>query len=196
MAIGRVTTRPGADDTAEPHTTAITTCSRMAEVETFASLATVEAHMRGLTRALQVVAVNDGAEWIQWVIDLHRPTAVRIVDFPHAAQRLSAIATTVWGEGQAEAQTWFVAQRHPLRHAGPEPICSARSIRAQRPRLLSMRSISPSGWRFSSTQCFRRRGGRLVAAVSRAPAHGDRSSAGGVRKVPGNAKRLDEQLLI
>jgi hypothetical protein len=125
MAIGLVTSRPGADGIVEPHTTAITTFSRMAEAETFASLATVEAHARGLTLARQVVAVNDGAEWIQRVIDLHCPEAVRIVDFPHAAQRLSAIATAVWGEGQADGQTWFVTQRQHLRHAGPEPVLAA-----------------------------------------------------------------------
>jgi hypothetical protein len=125
MAIGRVTARPGADGTVEPHTTAITTFSRMAEAETFASLATVEAHTRGLTLARQVVAVNDGAEWIQRVIDLHCPTAVRIVDFPHAAQRLSAIASVVWGEGHPDGQAWFVTHRHRLRHEGPQPVLAA-----------------------------------------------------------------------
>lgn len=125
MAIGQVTTRPGPDGCGEPHTTAITTFSRMAEAETFASLATVEAHARGLTCAPQVGAVNDGAEWIQRVIDLHCPEAVRIVDFPHAAQRLSAIAAVVWGEGHGEGQAWFVTQRHHLRHAGPGPVLTA-----------------------------------------------------------------------
>ena len=134
MAIGQVTRRPGTQGNLETHTSAITTFSRMAEAELFGSLATVEAHTRALTLARQVVAVNDGAEWIQRVVDLHCPTAVRVIDFPHAAQRLSAIAAVVWGEGQGQAQAWFVRERHNLRHSGPEPVLAAiRQLRAQYP---------------------------------------------------------------
>lgn len=32
--------------------------------------------------AVQVCAVMDGAEWIDGVVDLHRPDALRILDFP------------------------------------------------------------------------------------------------------------------
>ena len=39
----------------------------------------------------------DGAEWLQRFVDLHAPDAVRILDFPHAAQRLAPIAQAVWG---------------------------------------------------------------------------------------------------
>lgn len=38
-----------------------------------------------------MVAVTDGAEWIQKFIDHHRFDAVRILDFPHAAE-CSALA--------------------------------------------------------------------------------------------------------
>jgi hypothetical protein len=135
LAIGQVTRRPGAKGSLETHTSAITTFSRMAEAELFGSLATVEAHTRGVTLARQVVAVNDGAEWIQRVVDLHCPTATRIIDFPHAAQRLSAIAAAVWGEGQEQAQAWFVRERHELRHNGPEPVLAAiHQLQAEYPK--------------------------------------------------------------
>jgi hypothetical protein len=37
-----------------------------------------------LEKAATVVAVNDGAGWIQSFIDYHCPQAVRIIDFAHA----------------------------------------------------------------------------------------------------------------
>ncbi len=43
----------------------------------------------GVTQAKAVCAVTDGADWIQGFIDLHRPAALRILDFPHAAEHLN-----------------------------------------------------------------------------------------------------------
>ena len=63
--------------------------------EDFTRLMLVETHRRGLERSPQVGAVVDGAEWLQGVIDYHAPKAVRILDFAHAAQRLSAIAQVI-----------------------------------------------------------------------------------------------------
>ena len=62
--------------------------SRMAEHQSFARLATVETQRRGTEGAGTVCAVVDGAEWQQKFIDLHRPDAVRILDWCHAAPRL------------------------------------------------------------------------------------------------------------
>jgi hypothetical protein len=52
--------------------------SRLAEH--FAEAALVETHRRGLVRATEVCAVQDGAEWLQGFIDYHRADAVRILD--------------------------------------------------------------------------------------------------------------------
>jgi hypothetical protein len=51
----------------------------------------VETVRRGVTEAKQVCAVMDGAEWIDGLVDLHRPDALRILDFPHAAQAVGTI---------------------------------------------------------------------------------------------------------
>jgi hypothetical protein len=71
--------------------------SRLTDAETFGRLATVETERRGVCAAKEVCAVQDGAEWIQGFVDLHRPDAVRILDFAHAAGYLSEKARA--GEG-------------------------------------------------------------------------------------------------
>jgi hypothetical protein len=68
------------------HTSALSSCSRMADAASFTRLATVETHRRGTTTATAVAAVMDGAEWEQGVTDHHRPDAVRILDGPHAIE--------------------------------------------------------------------------------------------------------------
>ncbi len=77
--------------------------ARMVEAQDFADLALVETRRRGLEDATQVAAVTDGAVWLQGLIEVLCPQAVRILDFPHAAQRLSesAEASASGGDGAA-----------------------------------------------------------------------------------------------
>ena len=99
-------------------TTALSYCSRLADVEHFNAAVLVELHRRGVESAGEVAAVSDGAEWIQGFLDLHCPQAVRILDFAHAAERVALI-------GQALAPTesdWLSQQLHRLKHTGPEPL--------------------------------------------------------------------------
>jgi hypothetical protein len=92
--------------------------SRLAESSQFERLALVETQRRGVETAGAVAAVTDGAEWIQKFIDYHRGDAVRILDFPHAAEYVSDIAQALWGE-QTELQTqWWEAQLHQLKQEG------------------------------------------------------------------------------
>jgi len=44
-----------------------------------------------LQRDGEVRAVTDGAEWIQAFVSFHRSDALRIPDFPHAAERITQI---------------------------------------------------------------------------------------------------------
>jgi hypothetical protein len=60
--------------------------SRMTDAETFERLAEGEMRRRGVRDAQSICAVTDAAVWLQSFIDLHRPDAVRILDFPHAAE--------------------------------------------------------------------------------------------------------------
>lgn len=106
--------------------------ARLAEAETFSQLALVETHRRGLERAQAVCAVTDGAEWLQGFVQEHRPDAVRILDFPHAAGYVSQI-------GQAVADlppTWLDEQLHTLKHKGPTAVLAAlRTLAAGHPHL-------------------------------------------------------------
>lgn len=96
--------------------------SRCLESDEFARQALVETHRRGVERAERVCAVCDGAEWEQKFIDYHRADAVRILDFPHAAEYVAASGRSVYGEGSAEFTRWFDARRHQLRHGKQEEV--------------------------------------------------------------------------
>jgi hypothetical protein len=96
--------------------------SRLTDAQTFQRQTLVETHKRGVENAESVVAVTDGAEWIQKFINHHRHDALRILDFPHAAERLNAIAQIIWGEASEKATAWFKEQRHRLKQEGPEPV--------------------------------------------------------------------------
>ena len=98
--------------------------SRLTDAATFTDLAAGEVHRRGVETAGVVAGVVDGAEWCQQFLDRHRPDAVRILDFPHAAQRLSDVAEAVWGAGPV-AQEWATVQRTELRAGDPAAVLAA-----------------------------------------------------------------------
>jgi hypothetical protein len=104
------------------HTDKLSYFSRMIDSDTFQRLALVETHRRGVETASQVGAVTDGSDWIQGFVDFHRPDAIRILDFPHAGDHLSAVGQAVFGEGSTEAQAWLATQMHQLKHAGPTSV--------------------------------------------------------------------------
>lgn len=103
---------------------ALSYCSRMTDAATFITLAAGEVHRRGVETAGCVAGVVDGAEWCQQFLQAHRPDAVRILDFPHAAQRLSDVAEAVWGPGEV-ARTWAATQRTALREGDPAAVLAA-----------------------------------------------------------------------
>jgi hypothetical protein len=108
----------------EVHTSELSYFSRMTDHETFGRLATVETHRRGTESAGKVCAVNDGADWEQGFVDLHRPDAVRILDWGHAAEHLSAGVQAVLGAGAAQTSEWLGAALHELRHGDSEKVLS------------------------------------------------------------------------
>ncbi|MDQ6669667.1 MAG: hypothetical protein M3069_02715 [Chloroflexota bacterium] len=117
LAIGEVEVRPGADDLPEAHTTNLTYFSRLADAETFTRQAYVEAYQRGTESAGVVCAVQDGAEWLQGLVDVLRPDAVRILDFPHAVEHLTKAAQPSLGVGTPTLRAWLDEQAHTLKHA-------------------------------------------------------------------------------
>jgi len=117
LAIGEVEVRRGADGLPEAHTTNLTYFSRLADAETFTRQAYVEAYQRGTESAGVVCAVQDGAEWLQGLVDVLRPDAVRILDFPHAVEHLTAAAQPSLGIGTPTFAAWLDQQAHALKHA-------------------------------------------------------------------------------
>jgi hypothetical protein len=127
LAVGEVGVPPmvPVPDDWEVHTTGLSYFSRLADAETFGRVATVETHRRGVETAETVIGVVDGAAWCQSFLDLHRPDCVRILDFPHAVEHLSAAAQASFGPGTAETSAWLAPQIHTLKTGAPEHVLDA-----------------------------------------------------------------------
>ena len=93
--------------------------ARLADAETFATQALAELHRVGLDGAHAVAAVQDGAPWLQGFVDYHRPDALRILDWPHAAEHLTDLAEAVMGPGTAHAKRAATRLRTWLWQEGP-----------------------------------------------------------------------------
>jgi len=102
------------------HTRKLSYFSRLTDAEQFTRSCLGELHRRGLEQSQSVCAVQDGAEWLQSFVDYHRPDAVRILDFPHAAQRIASIGQALFDE--STASTWIGQKLHALKHAGPDAL--------------------------------------------------------------------------
>lgn len=90
--------------------------SRMAHHVSFTRSATIETHRRGVEQAAVVIAVNDGAEWIQEFLEHHRPDAVRILDWAHASGYIHAAGHAAFGD---PCGAWCDNQIRLLRHEDP-----------------------------------------------------------------------------
>jgi hypothetical protein len=110
---------------AEVRTTNLSYFARMTDHETFGRQALGELDRRGTFGVATVVAVADGAEWIQGVVDLHRPDAVRVLDFAHAVGYPARAAQEATGVGTAAASEWLATWAHELRHGDPERVLAA-----------------------------------------------------------------------
>ncbi len=104
------------------HSTELSYFSRLTDAETFTRLATVETHRRGVERAQEVCAVTDGAVWEQGFVDVQRQDAIRILDFPHATEYLTAAGQVVHGEDTPELKTWLTDTSHELKHGSPDTV--------------------------------------------------------------------------
>src|SRR5438132_9457225 len=100
----------------------ISSFSRLCEAERFAEAALLETHRRGLDQAAEVCAVQDGAEWLQGLVDYHRADAVRILDFAHAAEYVNEIGQAVQAAGGKLPARWLEGVLHRLKHQGPQRV--------------------------------------------------------------------------
>lgn len=103
-------------------TTTLSSVSRMTDAITCPELAEGDMERRPVRHAEPVAAVMDGAEWLQGVVDGHRPDAVRMLDVPHAAHRISAILETVQHAGCPLPHDALARSLHLLTHGGPGPV--------------------------------------------------------------------------
>lgn len=118
VAIGAVERRKHKDEE-EIVTTKLTYFARMAPAATFADQASAEVRRRGVERAKEVCAIQDGAEWIQGFVHGHRHDALRILDFAHAAEYVAEIAEKVRASGGHLPPKWVDGVLHRLKHEGP-----------------------------------------------------------------------------
>jgi hypothetical protein len=136
LAVGEVEPLQPSSDGPLSQTTNLSYFSRRTDSTSFADQALVELHRRGIETAKRVGAVVDGAEWCQQFIDVHKPDALRILDFPHAAEYVSAIGQSVGEDGPLLTETQLAQQLHDLKHSGPQEVLSdLRALLAAQPTL-------------------------------------------------------------
>jgi hypothetical protein len=116
VAVGRVEVETNREGVPEAHARDLRYFSRLADAETFTREAGVELHRAGIATTRTVCGVMDGAEWEQTFLDVHRPEAIRILDFPHAVEYLTRAAQATWGVEAAGAEAWIHEQAPVLKH--------------------------------------------------------------------------------
>ncbi len=121
MAVGEFATewKPGSWES-QVKTRNLSYFSRSYQAREFEWDAWLELHRRGVENAQTVVAVNDGAEWIQSFLDHNCRQAVRIIDFAHAAGYVAKAGKAIWDEESAQFKGWFGDACHRLKHRAPE----------------------------------------------------------------------------
>lgn len=108
-----------------PHARELSYFSRHGAADAFIRQTTVPTYECGTRGAGTVVAVSDGATWIQELLDEQCPAAVRILDFPHAVSSLSAAAQAAFGAGTREAAVWLDEWAPRLKTGDPQTVLEA-----------------------------------------------------------------------
>jgi hypothetical protein len=108
----------------EPRVVELSSFSRLVDAEKFCQLAEVEMRTRHILQAKQVCAVMDGADWLQEFVDVHREDAVRILDFPHAAEHVNALLEALVKAGYTFPPQMLTRCLHILKHRGPSFLLS------------------------------------------------------------------------
>ena len=122
LAIGEVETHTSAKGESLVKVTHLSYFSRMTDSATFEKLSEGEIRYRRVREAIEICAVTDGAIWLQHFFDLHRPNALRILDFPHAAEYVNEIGEMARAHGCHLPKKWLDGVLHRLKHEGPDRV--------------------------------------------------------------------------
>lgn len=91
-----------------------------------------EAVRRGVTRAVKVIVLGDGAPWIWGIAEEHFPGATQIVDLYHAREHLANLAKIVYKVGSLRWKQWLAARVEELDAVEVEAlVLSLRRLRPQ-----------------------------------------------------------------
>ncbi len=122
VAIGEPQEKLNAEGETEIHVGHLSYFSQLADASTFTDLAEVEMRRRKVAEAKQVCAVMDGADWLQTFTERHRPDALRILDFPHAAEHITKLLEALEKAGMRFPPQMLDRCLHILKHRGPRPL--------------------------------------------------------------------------
>lgn len=154
------------------HTRNLSYFSRKVNSQAFETLALTEMHRRGVENARAVAAVMDGAEWLQTFTDYHCPQAVRILDFPYAAEHISPFGDFLHGEQTAENKTWLREHLLQLKHEGPAKLLADFQKHQRKHPAIELICNNLAYLKKRETQmqypAFQVQGCQLAAALSRA----------------------------
>ena len=89
--------------------------------------------------APDVCGVVDGADWCQPFVAWHGPEALRILDFPHAAEYVSAAGRSVFGAESDALPGWLDQQLTELKHGDPNRVLAVLAA------LPAVRQVGPAG---------------------------------------------------
>lgn len=107
---------------------------RVATAEAFSRTALVEWDQRGGEHARTVVAIQDGAPWIQSLIDYHCPRAIRVIDFAHAQAYVATVGRAIHGADTTAFSQWYARMSRQLGHQPPQrTLAELRLLQRQYP---------------------------------------------------------------
>jgi endogenous inhibitor of DNA gyrase (YacG/DUF329 family) len=122
VAIGEPQEKLNSEGEKEIHVGKLSYFSRLADASTFTKLAAVEIWRRKVKEAKEGCAVMDGADWCQLFTERHRPDAVRILDFPHAAEHITKLLEALEQTGMCFPPHMLDRCLHLLKHRGPRSL--------------------------------------------------------------------------
>jgi hypothetical protein len=138
----------GQESEIEVNSSQLSYFSRSYPARAFERYALSELHRRGLGRAEKVVAVNDGAAWIQSFIDYHCPKAERVIDFAHAQSYVGRIGKAILGEETEAFKSWYKDKCHQLKHEPPQALLSELTWFGQQAQTAEQEAVVEHGLRY------------------------------------------------